>query len=83
MRAQPGGFLLNEWRLEAGYDPLPELEGQFPAALPGQAPAPAPTAEPEEVEEPSEETEVPEDEAPVEEPASRMDPPWVKHLRRL
>ena len=83
MRAQPMSFLLNEWRLEAGYDPLPELEGQFPAALPGQAPAPAPTAEPEEAEEPSEETEVPEDEAPAEEPASRMDPPWVKHLRRL
>jgi HK97 family phage portal protein len=36
MKAQQGAFTLNEWREEAGADPLPELEGQFPAALPGQ-----------------------------------------------
>jgi HK97 family phage portal protein len=36
MKAAPTVFSKNEWRGEAGYDPLEEFEGQFPAALPGQ-----------------------------------------------
>ncbi len=44
MKSQPRAFELNEWRAEANYEPLPELEGQFPAAMPGQgAPEQKPT----------------------------------------
>lgn len=71
MRAQPASFLANEWRTEAGYDPLPELEGQFSSSMPGQAPAAsAPEDSDDEVETEPEEAG----------PASRMDPPWAKHL---
>lgn len=47
MKAQPRAFTLNEWRSEANYEPHPELEGQFPAAMPGQgAPDEKPGDEP-------------------------------------
>jgi hypothetical protein len=36
MVAQPTCFSRNEWRAEAGHAPLPEFDGQFPDALPGQ-----------------------------------------------
>jgi HK97 family phage portal protein len=39
MKAQPVAFALNEWRAAAGYDPIPEFEGRFPMALPGQLPS--------------------------------------------
>ncbi len=84
MKAQPAGFLLNEFRCEAGYDPLPELEGEFAAAMPGQngstAKPGAPAPEVDDEEEPEDEPA----EAETEElSAARMDPPWAKHLRRL
>lgn len=63
MKAQQGAFTLNEWREEAGADPLPELEGQFPAALPGQQPAQAKPPEPPEKPDDESKTEIePEDE---------------------
>jgi hypothetical protein len=34
--AQPQAFLLNEWRELAGRAPLEQLEGKFPAPMPGQ-----------------------------------------------
>lgn len=46
MKAQPRAFTLNEWRTEAHYEPLQDLEGQYPAALPGQG-SPDPKPEPE------------------------------------
>jgi phage portal protein BeeE len=84
MKAQPAGFLLNEFRCEAGYDPLPELEGEFAAAMPGQNGSTAkPAAPPPEVDD-EEEPEAEPAEAETEElSAARMDPPWAKHLRRL
>lgn len=72
MKAQPGGFTLNEWREEAGYDALPELDGRFPAALPGQSPATPPAPDDEEPEAPPE----------AEEPRAFRDPPWAQHLRQ-
>lgn len=66
MKSQQGAFTLNEWREEAGADPLPELEGKFPAALPGQQPSPPtkPAADaPDEAADDESETEIePEDE---------------------
>lgn len=72
MKAQPTAFELNEWRTEAGYEPHPELTGQFPAGMPGQQPSA-------EVED--EKPELPEDEEAVIVDEARGDPPWVKHLR--
>ncbi|MDP2275296.1 MAG: phage portal protein [Archangium sp.] len=45
MKAQPRAFTLNEWREEANYEPLPDLDGQFPAAMPGQGAPSAPAHE--------------------------------------
>jgi HK97 family phage portal protein len=89
MRAQPAGFFLNEFRIEAGYEPLLELEGEFAAGVPGAAPTgakPPADTKPADVE-PEDDTadgaEPPEDELePPELESSRMDPPWAQHLRR-
>jgi HK97 family phage portal protein len=75
MRAQGGAFTLNEWRAEAGHEPLRELDGQFPAAMPGQA-EPGKLAEVEKTEDEEGQTEL----EPAE--AERADPPWAKRLRR-
>lgn len=82
MKAQPAGFLLNEFRLEAGYEPLPDLEGQFAAGMPGQNTG-APNASAPDTEEPEPEDD--EESATVETKveSARMDPPWAKHLRHL
>ena len=67
MRAQPGAFKMNEWRDEAGYDPLDELDDKFPAALPGQGDS---SSQP------------PAEKKPAESEAERSDPPWARELRR-
>lgn len=79
MRAQQGAFTLNEWREEAGYEALPELDGRFPAALPGQQPSGDGTATTSSSEaavdglESEGQTEV--------EPTERAEPVWAKALR--
>lgn len=70
MKAQPTVFTMNEWRGEAGYAPLPELEGQFPAGMPGQD---SPKSEPKD-DEPAEK-DPPEGEKSA---PSTGDPPWAK-----
>lgn len=84
MKAQPAGFLLNEFRLEAGYEPLPDLEGQFAAGMPGQSTGAAKPSSPE-AEVPEADDAEGEDDAETEQEveSARMDPPWAKHLRRL
>lgn len=73
MKAQPTVFSKNEWRSEAGYSPLPEFEGQFPAGMPGQEGAQEKPADDEE------EPEEPESDEKSARPAI-ADPPWVKNL---
>lgn len=82
MRAQPAVFACNEWRQEAGYEPLPEFEGRFPALMPGQEQPGKPAGEkPEapEVEEPEDDA-VPggPGEVDLEAEPERSDPPWAK-----
>jgi HK97 family phage portal protein len=79
MQAQPTAFSLNEWRSEAGYAPLEQFDGVFPAGMPGQLQpgAVAPEAE-KETEPASEETELPEGSEPEEKAAAPSDPPWAK-----
>lgn len=75
MKAQPTVFSKNEWREEAGYTPLQEFDGQFPAGMPGQADA---TGDDEPAEEPEADEEEPEkDEKAAPVPA---DPPWAAKL---
>lgn len=80
-RAMPGAFALNEWRAEAGYDPLPQFEGVFPPlALPGQpdpALEPPDVADDEETDDTEEESQSGETELEPEEPM-RGDPPWAR-----
>ena len=85
MRAMPGAFALNEWRSEAGYDPLPQFDGVFPPlALPGQdgpqandaAPAEPPVDDDAAQDDDAGETDLePEDDARALPPA---DPPWAR-----
>lgn len=79
MKAQPTVFSKNEWRDEAGYAPLQEFEGQFPAGMPGQANPGEPEEEPKnEPADPEQEPTEPEEKsAPIALPA---DPPWAKTL---
>ena len=82
MRAMPVAFSLNEWREEGGRDALPEFEGKFPAAMPGQG---APTSAPGEMPAPSPEEppeEEPADEPPEESKAMPSDPPWAAELEQ-
>lgn len=75
MKAQPTVFLMNEWRGEAGYAPLPELEGQFPAGMPGQDSA--------KDDEPAKDDKPAEKDPPEGEKSAApgvVDPPWVKDL---
>lgn len=81
MKAMPTAFSMNEWRVEGSREPLPEFEGQFPAAMPGQAPvsdSEEPKSEPAD-----DETDEGEDESTekaASPPSSRGDPPWASHL---
>lgn len=79
MKAQPTVFSKNEWRTEGGYAPLPEFEGEFPAAMPGQGGANASgDAKPAEEKKPVEKPEKAGEEKAITHPLA--DPPWVKDL---
>ena len=77
-RALPGAFSVNEWRGEAGYEPLQRFDGVFPPLeMPGQEPQQKPTEEPSAT--PAADTEA-EDEGESEAPARGKEPAWVRHL---
>lgn len=87
MSAQPAAFELNEWREEAGREPVDAFEGIFPPlAAPGQVAdnpgnADAPEPKPSPVDPPTgddDEEEPPEPmPSPPEMAAPRADPPWA------
>jgi hypothetical protein len=86
LRALPGAFSVNEWRAEAGYEPLAQFEGVFPPlAQPGQEPAaggdtPADTGEDDGGEADDEgETEL-EPEPSRQLPPAGADPAWARAL---
>lgn len=76
MKAMPTAFTMNEWRVEGSREPLPEFEGQFPAAMPGQIPV-----DDEPADEEADEKE-PEEKSPEggEKKSLPSDPPWVSQL---
>ena len=78
MAAQPTVFAKNEWRAEAGYAPLKEFDGQFPAGMPGQAPDNTKPIVPDE--EPTEEPTEGPDEGEKSAPQVPVDPPWAGKL---
>lgn len=80
MKAMPTAFSMNEWRYEGGREPLPQFDGQFPAAMPGQAPNDEkPKDEP--VEEPEDDEDEPDEDAKDEGRAVPPgDPPWARQL---
>jgi HK97 family phage portal protein len=83
MRAMPGVFSLNEWRVEGGREPLERFDDQFPPlAMPGQNPASG-TEEKPSNEKPVEKPDEDElDEGEVEKSLGAGDPPWVSELKR-
>lgn len=80
MRALPGAFAVNEWRGEAGYEPLPQFDGLFPPlALPGQQEEPAGKDEPAE-EPPAPAVDDDDEDRAVRRLVARSDPAWVAQL---
>ncbi|GMV19015.1 MAG: hypothetical protein AMXMBFR56_72390 [Polyangiaceae bacterium] len=85
LRALPGAFSVNEWRGEAGYEPLAQFDGVFPPLTqPGQQPAQGDEKPAEETPEPDDaegETELePERFAPM--ASDRIEPAWAQALSR-
>jgi len=82
MTAQPGAFMLNEFRGQAGFDADPELEGiRPPLAMPGQQPG-----APGEEDSGGEDDGAGDGDEPQtedEDPASRHEPRFARNLRRL
>jgi HK97 family phage portal protein len=88
LRTMPGAISLNEWREEAGYEPIPEFDGVFPPlAMPGQQPAggeqgSSPTPSPSPAAEPAAEDEPAEGESETELELA-ADPPWARDGARV
>lgn len=91
MQTLPGAFDLNEWRNEAGYEPLPDFEGVFPPlAMPGQT---GPTTDADTEDDADATTleagdpEGDEDDQEVGtldgDERARVDPPWARHLVKI